>query len=230
MTDTFTEDDLGTDEGIIDPDDTGDDYPEDVPGKPGDVDLSLFDSPDFADFIKTPTTANAKAYEKRVASLLKTIAFSRMTTPGGVADGATLIYHGGNFSKAMGRLADTDKTVARGIDIITSPENAYVAAVLVTLPMVAQLMRNHETQLDALPGKVRKTRAQRKAERAANPKARAEITIPILKKKVRVYIPFKLNFGAFRSQSVEPSLLVTKVFSDDKVRRELRKQGIRIGE
>ena len=228
MTDTFTSDDLQ--EEVFGPDD--DDAPDfdEVLGTGQQIDTSFFDSPNFADFVKKARTANARDYEKRVASLVKTIAFARMQSTGGLPDAAALIYHGQNFASAAGMLADADKHAAKMIDIITSPENPYVAFAIAGLPLVAQLMRNHEAQLEKLPSRVKMTRAQRKALKAANPRPSAEITIPIIKKKLKVKIPFKLNLGILRTQSTDPGTLVNTVFSDDKVRRELRKQGIRFGE
>lgn len=224
--DEFTADELADE--IIDAE--TEDYPEDAPGSTEGIDTSFFDSPNFADFVKRTKTAVARDYEKRVASLVKTIAFGRMQSPGGLPDAAALIYNGANFSAASGMLAAEDKYAAKMIDIITSPENPYVVFAIAAIPMVAQLMRNHEADLQGATAKVKMTRAQRKAHAAAHPKPVAELTIPILKKKIRVKVPFRIKLTMLRSQSVDPGTLVNVVFSDVKVRRELRKQGVKFGE
>ena len=226
MTDTFAVEDL--EEDILGPE--ADSEPsEDVPGT-GQIDTSFFEAPDFADFIKKPRSAAARDYEKRTASLLKTVAFARMQSPGGLPDAATLIYHGPKFASAAGMLAAEDKHAAKMIDLITSPENPYVMFAIAGIPLVAQLLRNHEAELAEARKHVKMTRAQRKAAAAGKPKPVAEITIPVIKKKIKVKLPFRIKFEFFRGQSVEPAAIVNSVFSDPRVRRELRKQGINIGE
>lgn len=229
MTDTFADEDLDVEH--LSPDD--DDIPGDIPpaaGASGEYtgpDMSFMDSPDFGDFVKLPKTARAREYEKRTASALKAAMLACLGNPGTEPDAAAIIYHGSSFSKAAGLLADKDERAARFIDILTSPDNPYILFALAAVPLVSQLARNHEKQLAAVPGKVKMSRAERKAQRASKPAV--EVTIPFIKRKIKLPFRIKIGLSIFRTQSVDPNTLMQRVFNDPVVVRELRKQGMRNG-
>jgi len=192
-------------------------------------DLSFLDSPDFADFMKRPRTATARDYEKRTASALKTVMMGLLQHPGSVPDAANIIYHGSNVSAAAGMLADADKRAARFLDIITTPENPYIVFAVAVVPFISQFIRNHEGTIETAPARFKQRRRLKKEGKLSTSPA-ATVTLPFIKKKIRV--PFRLQFrlSVFRSQSIPPEVITQRVFSDDKVRRELRKLGVRIGE
>jgi hypothetical protein len=229
VTDTFADDDLDVE--YLPPQD--DDIPGDNPpadessGQYTGPDMSFMDSPDFGDFVRLPKTARAREYEKKTASALKAAMLACLGTPGTQPDAAAIIYHGSSFSKAAGILADRDEHAARFLDILTSPDNPYILFALAAVPLVSQLARNHEKQLAAVPDKVKMSRTQRKAQRALKPAV--EITIPFIKRKIKLPFRIKIGLSIFRAQSVDPNALMQRVFTDPVVVKELRKQGMRNG-
>lgn len=189
---------------------------------------ALFEAPDLATFIKAPKTETAREYEKRVRSLLKAGIVTSVSN-GNIPDAATFIYFGPGFASAAGQLAEADEHAKRMIDLVTSPSNPYGLFLMAAIPMISQLFRNHESQVREIPGLIRgrkQRRAQRKQEAAATPKA----TVKVLGRSIRV--GFKLRFpvgkifAGFRSETVDPRVMAYRVFSDQKVINELRKQGV----
>lgn len=226
VTDTFTDEAIQDAAEDLPP---IDDEPQSGTGEWTGPDLSFLDSPDFADFMRRPKTATARDYEKRTASALKTVMMGLLQNPSSVPDAANIIYHGTNVSAAAGMLADADKRAARFLDIITTPENPYILFAVAMVPFISQFVRNHEGTIESAPARF-KQRRKLKKEGKLPPSPAATITIPVIKKKIKV--PFRLHFrlSVFRSQSLPPEEITQRVFSDDKVRRELRKLGVRIGE
>jgi hypothetical protein len=235
MTDTFTDQEWSPPDADSLPPENGETpyIPEDIPGRGQDDDAITFDFLDdnLADFLKKPTTAKAREYQKKVNAFLNTGMRFCIQQPGLLPDAAAIIAHGGKFAKACGDLADADETAAKFLDIITSPQNPYVMFAVTAIPLVAQLIRNHEPQLAEVPGKFRNrkksTRAERKAARMAKPGL--EIRIPVLRRKMTLRLPVGLRLGYGRSQTVDPERLAAGVFANEKVRRELDKRGIQIG-
>jgi len=227
VTDTFTDEAIREEVEDLPP--IGDEPQSENTGEWTGPDLSFLDSPDFADFMRRPKTATARDYEKRTASALKTVMMGLLQNPSSVPDAANIIYHGTNISAAAGMLADADKRAARFLDIITTPENPYILFAIAAIPFVSQFIRNHEGTIEAAPARFRQRRKLKKEGKLPSSPA-ATITLPFIKKKIRV--PFRLHFrlSMFRSQSMPPEEITQRVFSDDKVRRELRKMGVRIGE
>src|SRR5882757_3557955 len=96
---------------------------------------------------KKSRSEKAIAYDEKVQGVLNLVMRMCAANESTVADAATFIEHGETFASKMGDLAAHDKRVAHGIDIITSgTENPYAAVVLAALPIVAQIIRNHETE------------------------------------------------------------------------------------
>jgi hypothetical protein len=195
---------------------------------------SLFDAPDMASFVAEPRTAVARDYEQRAKSLLKTLMVNSLVREN-YADAATYLYYGPATANAAGYLAAADDKAKRLMDMVTSPANPYVLFGLAIAPLLAQLGRNHEVELAKLPEMRRRSRAQRKAAKTARrdqPQAEAQvkIKIPFLRKEIPVRINLKRvlpnALNGFRAQTTEPQNLVNTVFSDEKLIKELRKQGI----
>lgn len=192
---------------------------------------TIADAEDYAKFIRKPRTVVSKDYERRVKAMLKAGVFGAINI-GDLADAATIIHYGPDFAVAMGDLADADERFRKGLDLITTPANPYAMAAMVCIPFVAQLFRNHESELAEVP----KTFRQRRAARKANPEnfQGAEITIPLLRRRIRLGFrvklrnPVKMFTSGVRSQTRDPNELIVRVFSDSRLRTALERQGIRI--
>jgi hypothetical protein len=189
----------------------------------------LFKAPDLAAFIKKPRSAVAKEYEDRTKAFLKAGLIGAINA-GNLPDAATLIEHGPGFASAAGYLADADERARKVIDFISAPANPYAMFLMTALPLVSQLVRNHERELAAAPQafRTRKERREaRKTERAAQPKA--QIHLPFGKTLtigLKARFPVGKVFAAFRTQTTSPEDITVKVFSNPAVVRELRKQGV----
>jgi len=128
-----------------------------------------------------------------------------------IPDAAAIIQYGPAISSKLGDLADQDERVRRALDLITSgSDNPYVALTLATLPLVAQVMRNHETKGD--------TRAVK----------RLEMRVPFTKRMIGFNFRFKLRNPFLRSMTHEPANLVQATFGDATIRAALAAQGIEI--
>jgi len=187
----------------------------------------ILEAPDYAKLLKPATSANAKQYETKILSVLKEVLRYRLT-PTGLPDAAAILTYGPEFAARAGVLADSDPNVARVIDLVTAPDSPWVTFAFVAMPFIGQLFRNHEEQIKAIPAKARMSRAERKAERAAQP--RAEVRIPGTKRTLRVPFRIKLPLGIFRASTVAPELLVHNVMSNPDIRKALHKSyGITFG-
>lgn len=188
----------------------------------------ILDAPDYQTLIKPVSNANAREYEKKVNSVLKEVLRYRLT-PEGLPDAAAILTYGPSFAQRAGQLADHDPNAAKILDMLTAPDSPWVMFAIAAIPFVGQLFRNHEAQIKAIPEKARKTRAERRAERAATP--RAELRIPGTKRTVKVPFRIRLPLGVFRASTVEPVALANHVFGNPDVRKQLTKAyGIKFGE
>lgn len=199
----------------------------------GDAENVILTAPDFSTFVKSSRTANAKAYERKVQSALKTGFYGALKS-GQLPDAATILYYGPNLAQSAGDLADKDERIARGIDMLTAPDNPYVALGLAALAIIGQFARNHEDTLSAIPQAMKEGKRERKARRAAekeNPSGRhLELKLPF-GRTARIGLRFRLRafrkLGlAFKLRSHDPAQLVTEVFSDEKLLKALAKEGI----
>lgn len=93
----------------------------------------------------------AVGYEAKVNNILMTGVAFTAGNPATVTDAAALLIHGKKMSYAYGDLAATDTRVAGVVDFLNggtmSPLGAAIAA---TLPLVLQLVRNHEPELSTV--------------------------------------------------------------------------------
>lgn len=195
----------------------------------------LFEAPNYADFIKSPTSGTAKEYEKKTAALLKSWFWSSIHSQQ-MPDAATILERGPSFSVATGKLAASNEKVAKMLDIITAPESPAVLFVVAAIPFVAQIFRNHEPELAQVPATFRERRAARKARKqqgvSADVPREPLFTIRILGRKIPVGAKFNIRLGfrflsgPARSQTTHPGVLVHRVFSDSRVQKALEKEGI----
>lgn len=185
---------------------------------------------DLGDFLKKPgKSAKAKAYERKVHSVLTGALKWTIKTPQGLPDAAAIIAYGDGFAAAAGDLADASERAAKVIDFITAPDNPALVFALMSVQLGSQLIRNHQDQLQAIPAAVQNrkttTKAERKAARDAKPGI--NIKIPFIKKTFKLRVA--LHMGFLTAQSVDPHALTEGVFSNPSIVKQLEKQGIHIG-
>jgi len=171
--------------------------------------------------MKVRATSVSREYEARTNSVLKSLMLSSLNA-GDFPDAAAIIHYGPQFAKATGGLADANDYARRAIDILTSPSNPVAVFALATIPLIAQVMRNHEQQLAEVPATFRERRRERKAAKAMGTgkhKAPPRFTIKIGKRAIPIYFRIRLSgmsklFAGFRAQTQEPVSLASRVFSD----------------
>ena len=92
-------------------------------------------------------TERAKNYEAKIDDLFFNVMKQLAGSPGTVPDAAVIIAYGNTVAAKTGDLADQDKHVRKAVDWITSgTDNPYMALGFAVLPMVAQIIRNHEME------------------------------------------------------------------------------------
>lgn len=198
--------------------------PEDFNGYvPQDEDAPLrFMQADIGEFIKRPKTQVARDYEKRMAGLLNAGMRARLASPSGLPDAAAIIAYGDQLAKATGELAEADERAQKAIDFICQPANPYVMFAFAALPLVTQLLRNHEAGIDQV-GKLRRK------DRVKGPKPTITLHLP-RGKSLTMKVPFKPKWprGFLRAQTQDPAILVNNVFTNDQVLRSLKRAGINV--
>ena len=194
---------------------------------------ALFDAPDFSTLIKGRRSPGAREYETKVKSALKAGAIGSLRN-GQVADAATIFRYGPGLAAATGDMCAVNDRAKKAVDLLTAPENPYFAFLFVALPMVSQLFRNHEQQIDQIPAVRREARERRKMRRQAEDNRRiATVHVPFLRREIKLRVglrinPFKGLRQGFRASSQPPEQLIQIVFSDPKLQEALAKQGIGI--
>lgn len=154
---------------------------------------------------KQSRSERARAYEEKTAGLLNIFLKMTAANEGTVSDAAAIIEHGPALASKIGDLAHHDARVRHGIDIITSgTENPYAAVVMAALPLLSQIMRNHETE-------------------TAKP---IEIRIPFTKRTFKPKFKVRLNVPILRALTVGPRQLIERVFGDPAHKAALINAGI----
>jgi len=195
----------------------------------------LFDAPSYSDFIKTAPNSKAKSYERRVQSMVKAglvISLNNHQWP----DAATFLKHGPGFAKAAGNLAAEDARAAQIVDMLTAPDSPYIMFAMVAIPMVAQLVRNHEPDFKTAGSTFKERRAERKQAKLAGTRTRTAVppvTVRIFKREFKVPIRFRIKlpkfknaFKAFLAPTQHPEEIAAEVFTDTSVIKALHKMGI----
>lgn len=194
----------------------------------------ILEAPDFATFVKRPRNARVREYEKRTASALKLVALGAMQSDN-FADAATVLWFGPSVATAAGHIADTNDQARKVLDMLTAPNSPWVALAMTVWPLMAQLARNHEEELEKLPSKLNVSRKARQA-RAEARKAQATKTAPRWTLRLgrwRIPVrfqwkPWKLLTAGIRAQTVDPLVVTSRVFTDDALLAELRRMGYNI--
>lgn len=182
-----------------------------MPAAPRTVDLPT-PQLEFVDESKMPRTKRAEHYEEKVNTVLGYALKATAERESTVADAAALIQYGPDICQTMGDLADKNENVRRAIDFITKgTENVYAAAMFAVIPLVAQVMRNHEnTEI-----------ASEKPLTIKIPFLRREWKIPV-RFKIRLRNPF------MRAATVAPEHLTQDVFGNTEILAAMHKQGIAV--
>jgi len=164
------------------------------------------------DFIEEPKeTPRAKRYRLKVRHGINFLITGLVQSPNHLPDAAALIYHGPHVSEAIGNLADNDARVRKAIDFITEDtiDNPYALAIFAVLPLAIQVIRNHETVVEQLPGKFK-------------------VRIPFTKRYFRLPVKMKFSLRWTKNVSYEPSYLTTHILGNPNVQAHLAKRGINI--
>lgn len=149
----------------------------------------------------------AHAYEEKVSGVLNMVMQMLAGSPATVADAAAFIESGPAFASKMGDLAAHDVRVRKGIDFITAgTENPYAAVVLAALPLVSQIIRNHESDV-AKPFVIR---------------------IPFTKRTFKPRIKIRLNVAFMRGLTTTPRQLIHRVFGNPETKAALINSGIEV--
>jgi Asp-tRNA(Asn)/Glu-tRNA(Gln) amidotransferase A subunit family amidase len=191
------------------PDDIG--YAEDFPPEDADERLKFrFIDSDIGNFMRRPRTAVAREYEGKAAAILGLLTRESISNPDKIADAAAYLAYGDKAAAAAGELAEEYETARKILDAIASPTSPVLAFGIAMIPLVAQLMRNHEKEI------VKPVRA-----------VKFSVKIPFRKKNVSIAIPVRVRLGKrLRSQTVEPRKCADMVFSNPDVMKALKKRGI----
>lgn len=197
---------------------------EDVSPPPVDDDppsLEWLDAPELAGLVKGAQTAKARLYRQKIESGLKVVARARFqaNTPSGDADCAAVFAFGPSFATNLGNLADADEKAARAIDLITSPDSPYLMFAVSAIPLISQLMRNHEGDAQAIRAGWRNRKAKSKAEKP-------KLTLKLGRFNLRIPMPVRINLtGYLRTQALDPQALSNAVFSNPDIQKAINKQG-----
>jgi hypothetical protein len=189
---------------------------------------SIFEAPDFSTLTRPAQTHKAKEYSDKVRSALKSGLVGAINI-GDFPDAAAILTYGPGFADAAGQLANSSEYAAKGIDILTAPNNPYVTFVMTTIPLIGQLIRNHEQVLQDIPNARRNAKLRRRAMADARKTEKPRFTVRAFGKAWPIYFRTpKVGkvLGAFKAQTRDPETLTLNVFTDPKVIRALQKQGI----
>lgn len=121
------------------------------------------------------------------------------------ADAAAIIAHGPEFAKQLGRLADHDERVRKAIDFISSgTDNPYAAVMVAAMPLLAQVLRNHERETESP----------------------IEVKVPFIKRVFRLKWRLKLKNPVLLGLSKPPELMQAEIFGNSSIMASLAEAGI----
>lgn len=125
------------------------------------------------DIIKKQRRASgAKGYEDKVTDILKAGVTFTVGNPATVVDAAAILMHADNVSYTLGDLAVADPHTAAVINFLHGGTgNPATAAAMAVMPMVLQILRNHEPTIETA----------------------TRITIPFTRKRLGITIPSRFK-------------------------------------
>lgn len=169
------------------------------------------------DILKKKRRANgAQGYEDKVTDLVTMAVAWTAPNPATVVDAAALLIHGEAVSSSLGDLAVEDERVASVINFLSGGTgNPSIAVAAAVVPLVLQIMRNHEPALENI----------------------TRISVPFTKGRIGIKVPsrIKIKLGKARILTNDPNALYRQAFlSPDAVEADvlgkLGKKGIRVSE
>lgn len=164
---------------------------------------SVADLPQSAITEGTNRPQRARDYEEKVSGILNVAMKATAQSERTITDAAAIISHGPAFASKLGDLADHDPKVRKAVDFITSgTDNPYAAMMVAAIPLIAQIVRNHETEAPVKVG----------------------IRIPFTKRTFKMPFRLQLRNPLLRSVTQEPKDLASAVFENPAIRSALIKQ------
>lgn len=146
----------------------------------------------------------AKQYEDKAADILRFAMRLTAESPATVADAAAIVAYGDDVSEKLGDLAAEDVRVARMIDFINGgTENPYLNVAMVAMPLVLQVIRNHEMEVETSK------------------------TFRIFRREFKIPFKLQLKNKILRKMTHRPKDMVDKTFVPE-VRAAMQKQGINV--
>ena len=191
------------------------------PGEAQEVIDQEYDTPDEQFVQAMPRGRTAKTYEKKIKSVMNVLFRQTVAHQSTVPDAAAILMYGPNFAEKWGDLAEHDKRIRRGVDmLLDGTENPYLAAALATAPLLLQVYRNHEEALSP-SGAVEAIKKSRQNAKLREPR---KVRIPFTKR----YLEFrwKVNLPAVKNMTNEPQQLAAYVFNNPQIIESMRKAGI----
>lgn len=166
-----------------------------------------FDEPD-ADFLTdVKRSPKATKYERKSAAWFNSLFRASLSNPETVPDAAVISMHAKPISRAVGDLAAVDPRVERAIDFVnTGTSNPYAAVIFATMPLVLQLIRNHDIPV-------------------LNNSFKLNVKIPFGKRKGEVWRSLTVDPRNFTN---DPDALAEYVFSNPEMLAALEKRGLRV--
>lgn len=197
--------------------------------------FEILDAPDFNELVRGKQTQKSKAYEQRVNSMLKHVALGA-TRAGNLPDAAVAFKYGPKLARAAGDMTDDNAWAAKAIDMMSAPDNPTFIFGLLAVSAVAQLFRNHETDIQQIQQIRKLTRAERKQAKRMNaetakPGKRIEIKLP-LGKKISLAVNLEpVKFIKFLPKAIVANTktggaVANEVFGNPDLQKALRQYGL----
>lgn len=180
------------------------------PPDPELIEREQYDEPDKNFFKGARRKPGSADYENKVKSALNDVMRICIASPTTEPDAAALIMYGSQFSRAMGDLAAENEWVRKGIDFVAGGTTSPIGMAIATgMPLVLQILRNHESKLKAdIPTK--------------------RIKIPFTKRYLTIKL--RVNLGKrLRNMTNDPQEFRHWVLDNPAIREALKKQGIQFG-
>jgi hypothetical protein len=198
--------------------------------------FTIFDAPDFTSYIKHRSSARAKETEKKINSVVKA-GIQMFLAKDNLADAAALFEYGPRLAKATGDFTDVSETAYKIIEYASAPNSPALIFGTALASLAGQFYRNHELQAAAVKQGYREGRRARKEAKARGIKPvktqGRPVTIRLFRRQITFHVrfqfrPLRLAGQLIQANTRPPETLVDRVFSNEKLRLELKKQGFDI--
>jgi hypothetical protein len=164
-------------------------------------------------FIESPKRPRgAVGYQKKIHDgILSPLFQLAVQNEHTIADSAAILLYGPKLETKLGDLAATSDPVARAVNFITDgTENPAAAAMIAAFPLILQVIRNHEPQLEVKP------RGLWTPFKGKDGKRR------------RISFKFGIKLGRVRNVTHDPEKFTHSVFTNPSILAALEKEGMQI--